>query len=357
MTRSVAALALLAGCGGAPDTGPCGAPAGLVAATTDYSVGVLVTVAPDGTVQDKISVVGGDPLVRWSGGALWQINRQAGDTLRRYDAGALCRPVWEVALPRGANVHDAELAGDALWLAPYDQPALLLRDPHDGGELGSVDLGSLDADGLPELHDLVSVDGRLFVGAQRFDRSQVPWVSIEGRVVEIDPVSTSVVATWTVGPSPRLSLDPTDASRLLVVTGTYGVADGGVDRLDLGTGALERVLDEADLGRDIEGVAVSGSAGVVLVSEFHLDEGGTSTARCVDLGSWQVTGERDDGGWYADAVGGADGAVWLAVRRGWGDRNATGLVQVDPTDCSTASPRVATSFEPYSVAWVPEDGG
>lgn len=362
MSARVAALVCVpwvVACGSPSEAGGCGATGGLVATTTDYTVGVLATVAPDGAVSDKIATVSGDPVIRWSGDALWQLNRQAGDTLRRYAPGSLCRPEWEVALPRGSNAHEVARVGDELWVTRYDQPSLLILDPDDGASLGEVDLSELDPDGLPDVHDVLWLGDRVYVGAQRFDRSVVPWASVEGRIAAIDPDTRSVVDAWPVGPSPRLSVDPARPDQLLVVTGTYGVADGGVSRFDPASGALVALLDEAEVGRDVERVVGVGDAGVVVLSDFHLQEDGASGARCVDLADWSTLGEREQpGAWVADAVAADDGVVWLAVRRAWGgDAAATGLVPVDSATCDDAGDPAATAFEPYSLTWARPGGG
>ena len=50
--------------------------------------------------------------------------------------------------------------------------SLLIVNPQDGAELGQIDLSAfVDADGLPEVSQIVRVGDRLYLSCQRLDRN------------------------------------------------------------------------------------------------------------------------------------------------------------------------------------------
>lgn len=357
---------LLTACGPGPG-GPleCGADHGLVLTTSDFTVGALATVGSEGRLQDTIATVGGDGIVREDGGAVWQLNRSGGDTVRRYRPGALCEPEWEVALERGANAHDVLVVDDAVWVAQYDLGVLARLDAATGDPLPGIDLGQLGIEGgVLGADTLVEHQDTVVLALQRFDRTVVPWVPEPGLILQLDR-DGALLGAREVGPSPRIAPHPLQPGLLLLVTGTYGLPDGGLSTYDPATGEVSTVVSEEALGRDIEmeGLAVSGQTAVLLVGDFDLFPGGEGEApdtakagvACVDLDTGDVRSGPEEAGWFVDAAD-VDGTVWVGIRRGWGAAAAPGLLPVDPTSCSAVAERLHTTLEPYSLTSVSDPG-
>jgi hypothetical protein len=255
-------------------------------------------------------------------------------------------PLWEVALTSGANGHDVLEADGQLLLTQYDQSTLALIDPSDGSPIGSVDLADeADMDGLPEADTMALVDGRVFVALQRFDRPD-SWAPQAGRLVEVDPVAGVVVGSVEVGLSPRLHARSSDPQTAVVVTGTFGQPDGALSVFD---GAFMRdVVTEQALGADMGAYAETESTGVLLGSDFALD--GMARLWCIDWATERILEGPIQAAGYADVVTGA-GLAWVAVRRGWGGGESSGVMRINLDTCAMEGALLHTDLEPFSLAW------
>lgn len=313
----------------------------VVVATSDFVTGALAAVTPDGCVADRLVSTGGDVVVRTAAGRVWVLQRTGGDTLTAFDAGDYGVPAVETVVAPGGNAHDLAVAEGRLFLSLYDADHLMVLDL-DGQPVGEISLSAYaDADGLPEADALVVTELGLFLALQRLDRD-AGWVSDEGRIVRIDPVSLEVVETWVTGPNPRLSAHP-DGRGLVAATGHYFEADGALELLWPDTGLQETVLPEAGLQLDL------GTTTGDVVAATGLAAGADSVlARWSDVGGWSPleTGPS----WYVEGVVGDD-AVWMAVRPGFADAGATALLRIDGAGVEAVGDGFA--LPPFSVAWVP----
>ena len=327
-----------------PESGavPGCAPGRVVAATTDFGVGALAVLDDQGVV-DTLAPTSGDPLVEAAGCDVLQADRAGGDRLRRWTGTDWTAPAWEVALPTGVNVHGLALAEDRVWVAGWGESALLGLNAQTGATETEVDLSAYsDADGLPELEDVLVRDGRLWVAAQRFDQST--WLSTDGRVLGVDPVSGDVELEVVTGPSPFL-YPVRGEDRLLLQTGTYYTADGGLHWLDLTTGELSPLWDAPD--EDIVGLAGSSDALAVLSSTL---DGGTYRVWCMDPSTGERTLAHETGAFLTDVVVDASGLATVAVRRNVDASGEPGLLRLDLNTCAmtTAEP-LATLLEPWDL--------
>ena len=343
--RHIVCSLVMVGCMGPRAPAPqCTGNPTLLLTTTDFVVGALARVDDQGCVDDRLATTGSDALLARMEDEVLLLERGTANVLRRLDPLAPATPVWEVALESGANAHDVAMVADTLWVAQYDLPEVSLRDPVSGAEVGSLSLDAFnDADGLAEADSFGVLGGRLFLALQQFDRT-MGWVSDSGWIVEIDPIGATVVQSWSTGPSPRLVSRGPDAQSLIVVTGTYGVADGALSVFDGAT--LVEVATEAEIGGDLGSYAESNDLGVMAVTDFEL--GGEARLACVDWPTGDLVIGKAETAWYVDiAVG--EQSLEVGVRRGWGEGDAPGVAKVDPDLCELHPSRVVTSLEPYSL--------
>jgi hypothetical protein len=315
-----------------------------VATTTDFQSGAISVVDPeDGRVCDAVASSGPDAVVRAWDGDVVVFDRTGGTAIRRFAPGDYRAPTWSAGADPGENLHDVAPFDGALWFTAYERDALDVRDAG-GAEVAAVSVADFDdADGLPEADRLAVTDQGLFVALQRLDR-QTGWSSEDGVVAEVD--RDGVVASWEVGPNPKLYADPSDPARLVALTGVFHQLDGGLVTLDPRDGAVETWLDEADLGYDLDGFAGIGDHAVVL----GVEDDGTSRIGCLDLatGGW-VDGEPE-AGWLVDAVAGED-RVYVALRTGWAGEERAAIWSVDPLTCDHEVLADGFLLDPFTLAY------
>ena len=319
--------------------------------TTDFSVGALAQVdLASGSVTDTLTATSGDPSVVADDGWLFQVNGYNTDTIRVYEPGDLTAPLAEFSTGAGSNPHDVEVCGGKLFVSLYETTRIGLYDPTSGAEIGEISLAEWsDADGLPEVSSLVELEGMLYAALQHFDRDN-GWTSTQGEVLEIDCNSGTVAQTWSVGPSPRITAHPTRPDALLVQTGVYWQADGGLWVLDTAEGLeTEAVLLESEAQVDLVSLAASSTGNLVLTAAGF--ESGSSLV-CLDLstGAWSTTADTD--AWYARIDASPTGKAWVSTRPTPEDANH-GLLLFDIDACGPQAELswFSLTLPPYGVAF------
>ena len=349
------------------DSGPNGAGSVVAVVTTasqDYATGAFSTVTLEGwTVDDGLFLTSGDPVVRVSGGLVLQINRYGTDTLRAYTPGAWTRPDFEVSTGAMSNPVDAEMCGDALWVALYEQAELRRLDPQTGLVVGRFDLGPWsDGDGVgPEAGSMLSIDGRLFVALQRRDREDA-WARRPGAVLAIDCAAGSLHASWTVGGNPRLHRGGGDDGLLLTaepVDGASTAAPAAAGLYVLDPAAADGAPDAARLvfalpeNQPAPGpaAAVDGKAALIAYRDDW-----QSVVWCVDLRSGDAQMLLEDTAFFNAAAPAPNGELWLGAHWGWArpQDDRTGLWVVDPVRCALRNPDapIALGMGPTALDFV-----
>ncbi len=350
-------LALLLACTG---SGPgsvndeptdCIAHSRLVAATTDFAVGSLLTVNLDThEVRDHLAPTSGDPIVRAQDCSVYQLNRGTGDAVRIYEPGQWSAPAVEFALP-GANPHDILALDGELFISQFERNELAVHTSADGAQVADIELLDwADEDGLVEADQVVLAGGKLYVALQRLDRTD-GWQSTGGAVVEIDPSSRAVLRSWETGPNPRLFGHPAEQA-LIVLTGHFTALDGGAFVLDPDADEL-RAISPDSLPTDVVFADYAeGADGVGMLLAADLDN--NYVAYCVDWsGSEPLFRSAIHTRQYLpDVVISDRGLGWVAVADGWPPTGeSSGLLPIDLDLCEPVlDAPVATTLNPYSLA-------
>lgn len=333
------------------DTGDTGMPSGethAVVTTTDFSVGALATVDL-GTfaVDDDLVPTSSDPYVAVQQDEVFQFNGLGIDNVAIYTPGAWSAPQEQFSVGDGTNPHGVALIDGALFVSLYEENALGVFDPTDGSSLGSVDLSAYaGSDGIPEASTMVVVGGKLYVALERLDRNN-GWTDDGGTVVQVDPTTKTVTKAWAVGPSPIVYPHPTDPNKLMVRTGLYAQAVGGLRVLDPSKDAPDPLLlDASALGYGISGYAGS-RIGVGLIVGEHTDA--TYTLSCVAPDGTLTHAYGPTSDWLVNPVVDDRGRAWVAVRSSSG---TSGLLVVDLFTCQvlTDTP-IQTDLPPYGIAF------
>jgi len=332
-------------------------------ATTDFAAGALSTVelGPPRTAVNDRAAICSDATLRYAFGKLYAIERFGCDAIRVFD-GATCAFETQYSVGNGANPNDLVVVSPTrAYVTRYDEPDLWIVNPATGAFLGSISLAPFaDRDGLPEMNRMAYHAGRVFVSCQRLDRDNFFSPTDSSLVVVIDASTDQVVDADAASPGVQGILlprtNPTtefatapEGNFLLGCTGAYGVADGGVVRLDPRTFAVTVEVTEAALGGDLNDVCVP-PAPLGLTRAFCVISDASFNTNLVSYertGLPQVTTVHPGAGFVlADAEADDRGEIWLCDRTA----SAPGLRVFDAATRGelTASP-IGTGLPPNDL--------
>lgn len=291
---------------GAPDAGPS---ATVFAVATDFATtGVATTIAVPSldVTQDALAgVASTDPVVRVLD-EVYVINRVAGN-VTIVDRETLTL-IDQLGLGGEANPQDVAVAGGKLYIVGLGLGAVQVFDPADlaAGAIDTIDLSSLDPDGVPDCHSIASVGANLYVSCGVLENF-APRGS--GVVAVIDRAGGALDGMVELDhANPFGFLQPTADGDLLVAT----VPDFG----DLTAGCVERVTT-----------------------------GPTPTAGCLV--------DNADLGGFASGLAPVAGAVWIATTGGFGESDPMQLRRFDLTDDALGAPASPDTQRVFDVAACP----
>lgn len=245
----------------------------LVVAAAEFTgtQGVVFAADPNdpGRVATAPDPVSTDVVVRASAGSVYALNRTAGN-LQVLDPGlGLATNALQFSTGLASNPHDVVVVGGRAYVTRYGKGSLLVIDPADGSELDTIDLTPLaDGDGIPEMDRIIEWHGKLLVTLQRLDEDAWFTPTDRSTVAVIDPTTNQVTAFFDLEGVNPISRFATDGDHLFVATvGSWGVADGGIERLNDELTGAATVVTGADFDGDLGELAiVSSTKGYVVVS-------------------------------------------------------------------------------------------
>ncbi len=349
---SAAALLLLAGASSGQS--------GLFVITTDYSTGSTAFLAANaGEAEVNLLGIHSDAVGHYHDGRVYVVNRLGQDNILVLDEMDLRTPLAQFSVGNGANPHDIEIvAPGKAYVSLYDRASLLIVDPRDGAELGQIDLSAFaDADGLPEVSQIVRTGERLYLSCQRLDRDNGWGPAGVSYLIVVDLASDTLVDvdpdTGGVQGIPLSAANPTSMAvvgeRIAVgVLVNFGDRYGGVEVVDTVTNrSLGLAVGEEDLGGDITSmVMVDQNRGYAVVA----DENFANSVRPFDLSSGSVGAplENISGGFIPSLAVDGDRLI-VADRGSFSDPASPGLKFYDAaTDAFLRGP-VDTGLPPSSI--------
>ncbi len=257
------ALLLLAACGGGGgsdnDNGGGGTSFDTVVIGTDFATSNVATLDSEVPAATSTSRVldSGDNVAVAQGDYVFVIRRMGTDAIQvspRDDLSSILAD-YSVNDPGGSNANPYDLlmlSDGKAYVTRYELPTLLIVNPLNGTQLGTIDLSSLaDADGIPEMHNVLGVDGLVYVSLERVDRNNFFGPTDFSSLAVIDPAGDRITGSIQLtGLNPVLCRYVPALDRIVCAcTGTYFAQDGGLEAVDYHTGVSEGYLiEEADLG-------------------------------------------------------------------------------------------------------------
>jgi DNA-binding beta-propeller fold protein YncE len=271
------------------------------AASCDFATGGLAVVDLDDftVLEHVVGSVEPDSVVRRQDERVFVVNRYSGSSVQEIDPADSLKTLWRCSVGAGSNPHDIVLlAPDKAYVTRYDATSIAVVDPSvgkscEGFVRGYIDLSPwADADGIPEMDQMVQIGDRVFVAVQRLNRDNFFRPATNGALVVIDAVADAAVGAIELAltnPFTETKGLVYDAARERILVGGPGTLfsdldDGGIEAVDPASlTSLGVLLSGADLGGDLGDFAMVGSRrGYAIVAaenfeasvvEFDLDAG------------------------------------------------------------------------------------
>ena len=328
--------------------------------TTDFSTGSTAFLAANAT-EAEVNLLGihSDAVGHYHDGRVYIVNRLGQDNILVLDAMDLRTPLTQFSVGNGANPHDIEIvAPDKAYVTRYDVASLLIVNPQNGAELGEIDLSTFaDADGLPEVSQIVRVGDRLYLSCQRLDRNSgwgpadVSYLIVvdlaTDTLVDVDPDAEGVQGIALSVANPNSMAVIGEHIAVGVVVG-FGDRVGGVEIVDTVTSrSLGLAVSEEDLGGDITSmVLVDQNRGYAVVA----DENFANSVRPFDLSSGTVGAplENISGGFIPNLAVDGDRLI-VADRGSFSDPASAGLKFYDAATGAFLSGPIDTGLPPQDV--------
>lgn len=269
----LAIAALLAGCSSSP-TGPN--PSGPTAQsayviTTDFTTGGLSAIdLVTRQATNNVASVHSDATLRVFNGLIYVVNRFAADNIQVIDPARGYATVAQFSTGNGSNPQDiAFVSSSKAYVSRYGSADLLIVNPSSGRPGGTISLaGFADSDGLPEMAHMAIVGPYLFVACQRLTNFAAVNPSVvavidtrKDNLVDLSPVTPGIQGITLAARDPftDFAYDAPNGDLLIGCVGTFGVADGGIERIDVASfRSLGLTITEAAIGGDVLDIAWNG---------------------------------------------------------------------------------------------------
>lgn len=231
-------------------------------ASCDFATGGLAEVSADSfdVLRHKLGAVDADSVIRKWGDRFFVLNRFRGSSVVEIDPDSKLEPKWGCSVGAGSNPHDIAVVSETkAYVSRYDATTLAVVDLSRGPgcknfTTGTIDLAPYaDADGVPEMDQMVIVGDRLFVAIQRLDRNSFFRPAAAGALVVIDVTTDQVIDVVEL----EIENPFVETKGLVYDDASQRIYVGGPGELftDLDDGGIEIVDPEALVS---EGVAISG---------------------------------------------------------------------------------------------------
>lgn len=324
--------------------------------TSDFATGsTALLLAGATTAQTNLLGIHSDAVGVYQDGRIYVINRLGQDNILVLDPADPTTPVTQFSVGNGSNPRDIEVVSpDKAYVTRYASNELLIVDPQDGSELGTVDLSNFaDADGLPEMDQIVRIGDRLYVSLQRLDRD-AGFVPGDAFLVVVDINTDSLVGDISLSVSNPNSMFV--VGQRIVVAGAAGFGDraGGIDLVDPATeSSLGLIVTEEQLGGDLSVLALRTSNDGFAVL---LDESFVNSVVPVNLETGVVGAPLEglSGGFIASIA--VDGDRLLVGDQGSFDNpTSAGLKIFDSVTGALVAGPVDTGLPPNSIVVLNDD--
>lgn len=335
-----------------------------VMTTTDYATGGLSSLdLVTNTAANDHLTIHSDAVVRTYRDKVYILNRLGQDNVIVLDGDDLQTPLTQYSTGNGTNPHDiAFVSEEKAYISLYERTQLLIVNPVTGDSLGTVDLSTFaDADGLPEISQLVIYGDRLFAACHRLDREN-GWVPTEfsaiavvdvstDLLVDVEPDKEGVQGILMAGKNPSGAALRGSKWYLSAVNTYTDLTDGGIEVIDLANLRSEGiVLDETTAGGNLGSLTmISGDDGYVVVS----DENFANIVKRLDLTTRSVSQGLDGlSGGRVPGLGMFRGRLYVLDQGSPVDPASAGVRVYDVDSDDLLAGPIDTGLPPSSIAFL-----
>jgi len=336
--------------------------AAIAAAAADYSSGAhaLVGVEPPRPAQLDLLPTVSDIIMAADGPYFYRIQRYMSDSIIKFAASDPATPIWQFSTQDetgvSSNPHDLIFVDGGhgtstkAYMPCFGTTKLWIVDPQvtQDGEFktGEIDLAAYaDADGSPEMHRGVIVDGKLFLLLQRLDQSN-NFEPGEAYVVVIDVATDQEIDTRSLRGATVAADDST-------ATGLKGIVLPVKDPWSIAYNAETGKIYVQAVGRfpnTWSGTPADYSGGIVTIDpntyevEMLVDDGNDEVHPYGNFsGMALVSATR---GYFISYAGWGDNAIW-------GFNPTTGKVDSAPIAAFSGGSGIATmAVDGHGKLWV-----
>lgn len=209
----------------------------------------------DGTTTVRAGLLGLHTRVwlRYQDSRVYIMQGEGRDRLFVLIPSAWLAPVVEFSTGAGSAPRDVVvLPDDELYVSLHGRSYLVRVDAYSGEVLARIDLGALDADGIPDMTKMILQEGRLYVLCERLGGASTGTIAvIDVRTespIDMDPSTAGLQGLDLAGTRPADLLRL--GERLIVPS------SAGIEELDPSTGKRRTLLAAADLGGQVLGLAL-----------------------------------------------------------------------------------------------------
>ncbi len=335
--------------------------------TTDFATGNMASISLDThAVAANVASVHSDARARWHDGLLYVVNRYGQDNVQVVDPAQGFATIRQFSTGPGSNPHDiAFISPTKAYVTRFELGDLLIVNPQNGATLGVIPLGAFaDADGIPEMDQMVRVGTRVFVSLERLDRnngfvpadsSLVAVIDTQAdTVIDANPLQAGIQAIRLQGTQPftEFAFDKPTSRLLIGCVGNFGVMDGGIERIDpvnLVSGGF--AISEAQLGGDVNDLVWDGPArSFAIVSDASYN----TLLVAFDANAGAVTDTVFAPGGYSLADAALDDRGELYVAKN--DFSAPGVFVFDAATGAALAGPLNTGLPPFQIVFDEENG-
>lgn len=335
-----------------------------VMTTTDYATGGLSSLDPGtNTAANDHLTIHSDAVVRTYRDKVYILNRLGQDNVIVLDGDDLQTPLTQYSTGNGTNPHDiAFVSEEKAYISLYERTQLLIVNPVTGDSLGTVDLSTFaDADGLPEISQLVINGDRLFAACHRLDREN-GWVPTEfsaiavvdvstDLLVDVEPDKEGVQGILMAGKNPSGAALRGSKWYLSAVNTYTDLTDGGIEVIDLANLRSEGiVLDETTAGGNLGSlVMTSDRDGYAVIT----DENFVNSVKRLDLATQSVSPGLDGlSGGSVPGLGVFGTRLFVLDQGSFGDPASAGVKVYDVNSNDLLAGPIGTGLPPSSIAFL-----
>ena len=318
--------------------------------TSDFSTG-STALLPAGASAAQVNLLGihSDAVGHYQDGRIYVINRLGQDNVLVVDPADVTTPLTQFSVGNGSNPRDIEILSEGkAYVSRYGSAELLIVDPRDGTELGTIDLSAYaDADDLPEMDQIVRVGGNAYVSCQRLDR-EASFAPGDAFLVVIDIASDAIVGDILLSASNPNSVVVAGEQIIVSTVAGFGDREGGIVIVDTRSGTSTGIaISEQQLGGDLSALALrTSNAGFAVM----LDENFANFVVPVNLSTGVIGAPLEglSGGFIATVA--IDGNRLLIGDHGsFSDPLSAGLKIYDATTGSLLAGPIDTGLPPISI--------